>query len=428
MRRPIYPPSPAPGQSRCVPTVRWPRALRVWPSRTRPVRTWLTWLLTLCLSAVWLGADARPRPVTAAPIHLAPPGQDNVVLESQASPPLRVTVQPPAPLTAQRSASEPLHVDAVVAEVQRELAQLRATSQSGHTAQAAQAAWLLGLIYLHGAGVPQSAAQAQSWFERAAERPGQHPWALAGVAWCRIEGCQGPPNPDEARAALTQLRATQRGRATFLQWVLQSRHAPIRVASPKGEATERNDRRAQNALLTTAGAAGDVPALVELGIQSAARQDWHGTRRQFEAVAARSPAAKANLERLMALKTRSNASDIGAPAQESTEGRRLFLQAQRLHRGVGNPANYAEAIRLYRQAAARGSQAAKRMLEQIFAKPLPGGGLDVAWMQQLAYLDLSGALPLAASPVHSLQLLRDPSPLFDLLPPIWQARVTARGV
>jgi TPR repeat protein len=105
------------------------------------------------------------------------------------------------------------------------------------------------------------------------------------------------------------------------------------------------------------------------------------------------------------------------------EAEALLAAARRSHRGEGVPANYVEAIRLYQLAKLRGSIEAQKMLALIYSRPTATGELDVAWMQQLAYLDLSGDTPRPASPAASRSLQREPSPLVDLLPPVWRERI-----
>jgi hypothetical protein len=65
------------------------------------------------------------------------------------------------------------------------------------------------------------------------------------------------------------------------------------------------------------------------------------------------------------------------------------------------------------------------MLALIYSRPTATGELDLAWMQQLAYLDLLGDTPRPASPAASRSLQREPSPLVDLLPPVWRERIAA---
>ena len=99
------------------------------------------------------------------------------------------------------------------------------------------------------------------------------------------------------------------------------------------------------------------------------------------------------------------------------------MQARKYHRGDGVPSNYAEAIRLYQIAASSGSAQARKMLELIFSRPAPGGEVDIAWMQQLAALEVSasGASSGATAPWASYGWQRDPSPLYALVPPEWRS-------
>lgn len=120
-------------------------------------------------------------------------------------------------------------------------------------------------------------------------------------------------------------------------------------------------------------------------------------------------------ERLQAQRDAARAEPMGAEA--------LLAAARRSHRGEGVPANYVEAIRLYQLAKLRGSVEAQKMLALIYSRPSTTGELDVAWMQQLAYLDLSGDTPRPASPTASRSLQREPSPLVDLLPTAWRERI-----
>jgi len=90
------------------------------------------------------------------------------------------------------------------------------------------------------------------------------------------------------------------------------------------------------------------------------------------------------------------------------------------HRGTGRPPDYAQALRLYQAAAAQGSASARRMLALIFSRPQPDGTINLAWMAQLAWLDTSNTLPQLQAHTLSRMMRRDPTPLFDLLPPAWQ--------
>ena len=87
------------------------------------------------------------------------------------------------------------------------------------------------------------------------------------------------------------------------------------------------------------------------------------------------------------------------------------------------PANFVEAIRYYQLAAARGSVEAQRMLALISSRPMPGGGFNPAWMQQLAYVDVATVIPTVGVLGTTHLLHREPTPVFDLLPPFWRSQM-----
>ena len=302
---------------------------------------------------------------------------------------------------------------------ERALQQLRAAAASTSAPRRAagqpsprDAAWLLGLLALHGRAMPEDTAQARRWFERA-QLLG-HPQAAAGLAWCLMDGCAGPPNPIEARAWIARLHSTDPGRALYLQWRVESQLAPLQIAAA-GAYNPNNTPTRQ--LLLRAAQAGNAQALNELGLENVSADRLPKALAQFRAAAARSPAAAANARLLanrLQLATR--------PPQSHPSADQRFAQALRYHRGDGVPTNYTEALRLYQAAAASGSKPAQQMLARIYARPRADGTVDTGWMQQLANLDVTreGAL-LSTLPAPSPQIfVRDPTPLYDLIPPPWR--------
>ena len=308
---------------------------------------------------------------------------------------------------------------------ERALEKLRATATAASPSRAAgdasprEAAWLLGLLALHGRAMPTNVADAHRWFERA-QLLG-HPLAPAGLAWCLMDGCAGPPNPAAARTWIARLRSADPGRALYLEWRLETQLAPLRIATPEGLGTPATSKKTpRRDLLVRAAQAGNAQALNELGLENISAARLPQALAQFRAAAQRSPAAAANA-RLLAERLQ-QASVQPPPRSHSAD--EWFAQALRYHRGDGVPANYTEALRLYQVAAANGSKPAQRMLERIYSRPGPSGALDIVWMQQLANLDLTreGAL-LSTQPAPSPQLfVRDPTPLYDLIPPPWRTR------
>jgi TPR repeat protein len=286
-----------------------------------------------------------------------------------------------------------------------------------------EAAWLLGLLALHGKGMPADPVQAQHWFERAYQLG--YPLAPAGLAWCRIEGCGGTPNPALARTWIDRLHKVAPGRALFLEWYLENQLAPLEIArpAPLNKAQPPAPTVHRNLLLRAA-QAGDSHALNELALENVASGRLDMALRQFQAAGRQSDAAAQNA-RLLAERMDHKAT---APRTTDQAASDWFLQARRYHRGEGVPANYSEAIRLYQIAAASGSKDAKRMLELIYSRPAPQGAVDIAWMQQLAQLDITreGAVLAAHAPAGQPLFGRDPTPLYDLLPGHWRSTVQDR--
>lgn len=313
------------------------------------------------------------------------------------------------------------------ADVQRELQRLQRAAESsrgyGSTAGAAQAAWLLGLIYLHGAGVRRDPGLAQTWFDRAA-RLGREPWAYAGQAWCAIDGCEGPADPARARRAIAQLRGKHPARADFLEWVLLARETPLQVSQPGVMQTEIL-QLPQPELLRKAAAEGDMHALIELGLNAVTNNQLPEALAYFRLAGSDSQAAQANIRQI------ESRLDSRRPAQPSTTGSssatELLAAARKYHRGIGVPVNYVEAVRLYRQAEAKGSAEAHKMLALIFSHPSPDGGINIGWMQQLAYADPTTTIPTVGVPGSIDLLYREPTPLYDLMPAFWRSQVTLMG-
>ena len=393
---------------------------------------WLFALLSLaaCVTS-WAGVVAQlelpanpppriePRSLQAAPVDFAVPGPAPIEGRPASDAPT-IQAAPVGGGTAPQAA--PAHEPAVQRELYRLLRQAEAARPMGSTVSSAQAAWQLGLIYLHGAGVRHDEAQAQQWFEQAA-RFGREPWAYAGLAWCHIQGCVGPANPAAAARAIAQLRPSHPARADFLSWLL-ARRQPRPQADRPGIAPAPLPQAPDLALLKKAAAAGDLQARIELGMEAVAQDRPDQAEQFFRQVAAQSPAAAYNLRELQ---SRTGGQAHGADAQDTggADAAAALQQARKYHRGEGVPANFVEAIRFYRLAEQRGSTQARRMLALINSRPDPAGGVNILWMQQLARVD-PGAVGLSiGSPVTAHQLLREPTPLADLLPGFWRRRLLA---
>ncbi len=411
----------------------WPPVLRGEARALLPV--------LLLASLLPLSVHARPRATVVAQLELRPSPPQRMEPRSVHTPPIEPQSPRTAPIEARpgddapQISAPPVAQDTLstrdpdVQAVDRELRRLMRTAEpprgTGNSPAAAQAAWQLGLIYLHGAGVRQDAAEAQRWFERAA-RSGREPWASAGLAWCHIDGCIGPPDPAAAEREIAQLRTRHPARADFLAWLAASRQAPVQLARPGAMQEAQAPPLAARALLERSASAGDVHANLELGLDAFARQRLEPSAQYFRRVAARSPAAAVNLREVEARMAQASGK-ADAPARTPTEADAALAQARKYHRGEGVPANFSEAIRFYRLADQRGSAEARKMLALISSRPSPDGSFNVLWMQQLAHVDAGGPIPTIGVPVTAHQLQREPSPLFDLLPPFWQRQVMPVG-
>lgn len=291
----------------------------------------------------------------------------------------------------------------------------------------ATAAWQMGLLTLHGICAVLNTADAAVWFERA-ELLGE-PLAAAGLAWCEIEGCKAAANPAAAGKWVELLRSVDAPRALYLQWLMQSRLAPLEITQPVlGAAGQARSPLQNRQLLASAAQQGDTNAKIELGLDSVLSNELPEALAFFKSAAPRSAAAAIN-STVVAERVK-NAARLTPPSRASSgvavkpqSAAENFAQAQRYHRGQGVPSNYTEAIRLYQLAQNQGNVPAKKMLALIFSRPALNGQIDLAWMQQLAQVDVSGPSPSIEQSNVKLQLRREPTPLFDLVPLKWRRYV-----
>jgi uncharacterized protein len=293
----------------------------------------------------------------------------------------------------------------------------------GPSGSASDAAWLLGLIYAHGAGTPQDLSAAQLWFERAAA--GGNRLAVAGLAWCALEGCQGAVNVPLARTRINTLKSTHSARALYLDWLAQSKLLPLNTAAlPSPNKAPDADRNSAllpgRELLVQAARMGDVHATLELGLEAVSAQRTDVARSYFQRAATDGSLAGANNLRL--LDSQLALARASGESWANMDAPTLFAAAQRSHRGEGQVANYTEAIRLYRMAEAKGSASAREMLTLIFSRTSANGQVDIAWIQRLAQLNIGKSTePYGARSVQLFQ--RERTPLLDYLPALWKARI-----
>ena len=286
-----------------------------------------------------------------------------------------------------------------VTRVERELVQRAAEGD-------AEAAFAVGRRYFDGVCVHKSFAEAHRWFAIAAAAG--HACAAAAASYLRGEGLGVERDP---RAARDGLRAAQEAgcrRAYYLQATLE-------------EQSLRPDRRTLARELLERGAElGDGHALNALAAQREMEEDRGAAEALYQrAAAAGNRAAKINLKRLdLYFSQRERKESIDSLRQGAAAGRpaAMFSLAQRYHRGDGVAVDYVAALRLYRLAAEAGSTPAAEMLRLILSRPGPreSGGLDVAWMQQLAFVPL--ATDEQAKRRGVLQPVIDDDPFYDMAP------------
>lgn len=385
------------------------------------LRRYPTVLLCAGLS-VCLLAHARTRAETA--VGLAPPAISSQALSTQTT----ITLQggrpmPPAPVDVAHEVAQ------LMARAQRQDSAAMRNQDRHPLGSSTDAAWLLGLIYVHGAGVAQDHAQAQQWFKLAAQRG--HPLGTLGMSWCLLEGCQGQVLTAPALSRMSLLRSA---RARMIEWQAMNQRRQVSfqlTAAHRPQDPQDSLRLPDRHILVQAARAGDLHAALELGLEAIALDDAAAARSWLRSAAKAGSAAAAHNLRML-----DQQSSLQSPMRSNepaAKGHDDLLMAQRLHRGDGVLANYSEAIRLYRQAAAKGNQRAREMLALIFSRPAPPGqAIPVAWMQQLAPYSSSdaanptpGLAPLASRVAQTpATFRREPSLLFDYLPARWQVRVT----
>ncbi len=371
----------------------------------------------------WLGLVAVHARVRAQPVpqfDTAPVSNAPMNVDRAPSAPINFSGNPISPEIRSQS-TDSSEVEAKITRL-RALATapvargLRIAEAVNSAKMQANAAWILGLLYLHGTGVVANPTEALVWFELAHSLG--EPLAVAGLAWCDIEGCKNAPNPALARRWLSALRKVNAPRALYFQWLIEARLAPIQISTPKLKADTSlvaGSNLPNRQWLLSAAQGGDVQAAIELGFESVAENRPTQALAYFRAVSANSAVASANA----ALIAERQRIPLTTPQNVSAED--LLARAQRNHRGEGQSANYVEAIRLYQLAKNQGNEQAKKMLELIFSRPLANGQIDVSWMQHLAYVTYSKDIASLGSSIAARALRREPTALYDLLPLVWRS-------
>lgn len=214
-----------------------------------------------------------------------------------------------------------------------------------------------------------------AWREAAAEN---HPLAHSALAWMLLKGLGEPADVVEAETLAERAVYLGAPRASTLLSLVQAEAALDESALASLEQLAER---------------GDGVALNELGVLSEGGRfqapDVNAAKIFYRRAAAVGiTAGRRNLQRLTSPVPAQ--AEIGKRRAEllaqsaSKSGRRATYElALMAHRGDGMTPNYAEALRLYTQAAARGEPRAQAMLSLIFSRTLDGR-LDPNWMRELA--------------------------------------------
>ena len=371
-----------------------------------------------CAAAIVLLTPKFAHSVQVEPSTSTPTGnpvEDRISLPKEAQPQKRPSTQPIKDLVALQTEID--NLKAVVSKASAGVAGKTTPTALQQRRQAANAAWVLGLLSVNGLGVEVDDNEALLRFKQA-HQLGEAS-ALAGLAWCEIQGCEGLPSANKARALIAQLRAVRPGRALYFEWLLEDTFSPLQNNSASTAALLEKTRQQRRQILLNAAKQQDVQALIELGFDAVASEKLKEAQSYFATAAPYSVVAAQNAT---LLQTRQTDSPVNCKVQNSADlsDTALLTIAQALHRGQagtnGCQVNYAEAIRLYNVAANKGNLSAKRMLSLIYSKPGVNGGLNIGWMQQLANLDAAN-LSLSIDRASLAPMLkREPTPLFDLIP------------
>lgn len=298
-------------------------------------------------------------------------------------------------------------------------AEAASVSSKKSTTESANAAWILGLLYLHGNSVPVDASRAKYWFQIAWQQGEQ--MASAGLAWCEMAGCDMPPDLSKARFWRSKLLHINRPRSLYFEWLGQAKLAPLGMSND-------SDLKAgyyqipKRELLVEAANAGDIQAHIELGIESASKNQLDEALKHFVFAERQSNVAANNATQIRAKIANENSMNkLESPKAGSKELAESNLeQARRYHKGDGVPANYSEAIRLYKKAADLGNPQAKKMLILIFSQTGENGAINILWMQKLGQMDISGSTLQLSSINEPVFLTREETGLADFIPQFWR--------
>jgi uncharacterized protein len=264
----------------------------------------------------------------------------------------------------------------------------------------------LGLLYLHGIEFPKQPTRAMELFLRS--RLAGNATAQIAIAWCLLDGCGRGRNLDLFERHLSALQRVNQGRAQYFVYLAEQ------YKTKEGQ-NKIPSSRAQIAL-TRAVALKDRQALNEAGLQAIREKRLESAILNFEqALELGSTTARRNLVAAQRLIAQAQGTNMAQGSSDQFDADVLFDKANDLHRVGTNLSDYANAVALYRQSAAKGDVRAVRMLGLIFSRPSPQGGIDMAWMKQIAQIEATPSLGVyTIAPNASFSA--EESGVIDLLP------------
>lgn len=214
-----------------------------------------------------------------------------------------------------------------------------------------------------------------AWREAAADN---HARAHGALAWMRLKGLGAPADRVEAEVLAERALDLGAPRASVLLSLVLAESA---VDESALASLEQQAER------------GDGVALNEMGvIREGGRfqaPDAEAAKSYYRRAAALGiDAGRRNLQRLTSpeptrIEVAERRSELLRQSATSNGRRATYELGLMAHRGDGMNPDYLEALRLYRQSAARGEPRAQSMLSLIFSRT-QDGTLDPAWMRELA--------------------------------------------
>lgn len=242
----------------------------------------------------------------------------------------------------------------------------------------APSAWRAALASFRGDCRESNFSESLTYFQLAAQAG--HACAVGAVGLMQGKGWGLVRDFIAAREVLEKSVGLGCKRAHYWMWLIDEA-----AARPQARFRAREQ-------LELGAAAGDGHALNALGVLLETSNQRSQARKLYEqAVALGHPIAKQNIARLQRYFAQtSDKPSLQTLQSKSAQGdaNSQYLLARRLHQGDGAAVNYAQALKLYQQAAQTGHPAAREMLQLLQARLASAGELQNAVWSDLALIEL----------------------------------------